>query len=145
VLWIRCLVVNFSSPLRWPIKPPLLSIEGESRELKMPEYIEVHSTTDSREEADRICAAVVEARLAACAQVTVPIRSTYWWKGRVEHADEYFIMMKTTRDRFRALAELIRENHSYETPDIVAVPILEGTEDYLNWISCETQEGAGSA
>ncbi len=114
-------------------------------ELKMPDYIEVHSTTDSREEADKICAAVVEARLAACAQVTGPIRSTYWWQGKIERADEYFLMMKTTRDRFEALAALIRENHSYETPDIVAVPILEGTEDYLAWISAETQQSAEPA
>jgi periplasmic divalent cation tolerance protein len=111
----------------------------------MPDYIEVHSTTDSREEADRICAAVVEARLAACAQVTGPIRSAYWWQGKIERADEYFLMMKTTRDRFGALAKLIRENHSYETPDIVAVPILEGTEDYLEWISSETRERAEPA
>lgn len=111
----------------------------------MPDYIEVHSTTDSREEADKICAAVVEARLAACAQVTGPIRSTYWWQGKIERADEYFLMMKTTRDRFEALAALIRENHSYETPDIVAVPILEGTEDYLAWISAETQQSAEPA
>jgi periplasmic divalent cation tolerance protein len=84
----------------------------------------------------------VEARLAACAQVTAPIRSTYWWQGKVEQADEYLLMMKTTRDRFGALAQLIRENHSYEMPDIIAVPILEGTADYLAWISAETQGSA---
>lgn len=111
----------------------------------MPDYIEVHSTTPSREEADRICAAVVEARLAAAAQVTAPIRSTYWWQGKVERAEEYFIMMKTTRDKFGALAKMIRENHSYDVPNIIAVPIVEGTEDYLGWISSETQTPGGSA
>jgi periplasmic divalent cation tolerance protein len=111
----------------------------------MPEYIEVHSTTASRDEADKICAAAVESRLAACAQVTSPIRSTYWWKGKIERAEEYFLMMKTTRDKFGALAALIRANHSYEVPDIVAVPILDGTADYLAWISSETQDGGGPA
>jgi len=111
----------------------------------MADYIEVHSTTDSREEADKICAAVVAARLAACAQVSGPIRSTYWWQGKIERADEYFLMMKTTRDRFAELARVIRANHSYDVPDIVAVPILDGTEDYLEWISAETQERGGSA
>lgn len=106
----------------------------------MPEYIEVHSTTDSREEADKICAAVVEARLAACAQVLGPIRSTYWWKGKVERADEFFLMMKTTEDKFADLARVIRENHSYEVPDIVAVSITDGLADYLGWISAETRE-----
>jgi periplasmic divalent cation tolerance protein len=111
----------------------------------MMEYIEVHSTTGSQQEADKICAAVVEARLAACAQVTVPIRSTYWWQGKVERAEEYFLIMKTTRDKFEALARVIRENHSYDVPDIVAVPIVDGTEDYLGWISSETRERGGSA
>ena len=111
----------------------------------MPEYIEVHSTTDSREEADKICAAVVEARLAACAQVFGPMRSTYWWKGKVEKADEFFLMMKTTEDKFAGLARVIRENHSYEIPDIVAVSITDGLADYLGWISAETREQGGPA
>lgn len=111
----------------------------------MPEYIEVHSTTDSKDEADKICTAAVESRLAACAQVIAPLRSTYWWQGKIERADEYFLMMKTTRDKFPALARLIRENHSYEVPDIVAVPILEGSEDYLAWISAETRESGEPA
>lgn len=105
----------------------------------MPEYIEVHSTTDSREEADRIAAAVVEGRLAACAQVTAPIRSTYWWQGEIEESDEYLLLMKTTRDLFGELARVIRENHSYEVPDIVAVPIVEGNDDYLGWVRAETR------
>lgn len=113
--------------------------------MKMPDYIEVRSTTDSREEADKICNAVVEARLAACAQVSGPIRSTYWWQGKIERADEYFLTMKTTRDKFRDLAQVIRENHSYDVPDIVAVPIVNGTDDYLEWISSETRERDASA
>jgi len=108
-------------------------------------YIEVRSTTDSREEADKICAAVLEARLVACAQVSSPIRSSYWWQGKIERAEEYFLAMKTTRDKFNAVARVIRENHSYDVPDIVAVPIVEGTADYLGWISAETQERGASA
>jgi periplasmic divalent cation tolerance protein len=104
----------------------------------MPEFIEVRSATDSREEAGRICAAVVEARLAACAQVLGPVRSTYWWQGKIERADEYLILMKTTGDTFAGLAQVIRANHSYEVPDIVAVPITDGLADYLGWISAET-------
>src|SRR5262245_29652577 len=102
---------------------------------RMPEYIEVHSTTASKDEADKICAAAIESRLVACAQILAPLRSTYWWKGKIEQADEYFLMMKTTRDKFEALARLIRENHSYEVPDIVAVSLVEGTADYLACIS----------
>lgn len=109
------------------------------------DYVEVHSTTDSREEAERICAVVVEARLAACAQVSGPIRSTYWWQGKIEQADEYFLMMKTTRDKFDALAKMIRDNHSYEVPDIVAVSLADGISDYLRWISAETRGSDGSS
>ena len=111
----------------------------------MPDYIEVHSTTSSREEADRIVAAVVGERLAACAQVVGPISSTYWWKGKIEHAQEFFLMMKTTRNRFEDVARVIRENHSYEVPDIVAVSIADGVADYLGWISAETQARGGPA
>lgn len=111
----------------------------------MLDYIEVHSTTNSEDEADKICTAAVEARLVACTQVMGPIKSTYWWKGKIERTEEYFMMMKTTRDKFDALARLIRANHSYEVPDIVAVAILEGTEDYLACISAETQASGGPA
>jgi periplasmic divalent cation tolerance protein len=97
----------------------------------MPKFIEVHSTTASREEADKICAAVVEARLAACAQVLGPVKSVYWWQGKVEQAEECFLMMKTTGDKFADLAQVIRQNHSYEVPDIVAVRIAHGIADYL--------------
>jgi periplasmic divalent cation tolerance protein len=112
--------------------------------VKMSDYIEVRSTTDSREEADKICVAVVEPRLAAFAQVAGPIRSTYWWQGKIERAEEYFLMMKTTRDKFGDLARVIRENHSYDVPDIVAVPIVEGTCG-LPWLDCAETRAPGAS
>ena len=63
-------------------------------------------------------------------------------RGKVERADEYFLAMKTTRDRFTELTQVIRANHSYEVSDIVAVPIIEETDDYLEWISSETRVSA---
>lgn len=105
----------------------------------MQEYIEVHSTTRSRDEAEKICTAVVEARLAACAQVSGPIQSTYWWQGKIERSEEFFLTMKTTADRFDEIAQVIRDNHSYEIPDIVSVPLISGIADYLRWISAETR------
>jgi len=109
------------------------------------EYVEVHSTTNTRDEADRICSAVVQARLAASAQVLAPIRSTYWWQGRIERTDEYLLSMKTTRDKFDQLGRMIRANHSYEIPEIVAVSIIDGSDDFLGWISAETREPGESA
>lgn len=114
-------------------------------EFIVPDYIEVHVTTDAPEAANRICMAVVRARLAACAQVSSPIRSTYWWQGEVEQADEYFITMKSTRERFADLAHVIRENHPYDVPEIIALPVVDGDSDYLNWISSETRATGESA
>jgi periplasmic divalent cation tolerance protein len=104
------------------------------------EHVQVHTTTDSRELALKIARSAVEARLAACAQVVGPIASTYRWQGFVEQADEWLILLKTTRERFDGLAEHIRGEHTYETPEILAFPVVAGSEDYLQWISAETTD-----
>lgn len=113
----------------------------------MNEPVEVRVTTDSQEEAEKICTAVVAGRVAACAQITAPIRSTYWWEGKIETAVELMILMKTTSERLDELVEVVRANHSYDTPEIVAVPITGGLADYLTWITTETtpQGEAGGA
>ena len=103
-------------------------------------YLQVHTTTDSRELALKIARSTVEARLAACAQVVGPIASTYRWQGFVEQADEWLLLLKTTRERFAALAEHIRGEHTYETPEILAFPVEAGSADYLRWISAETAD-----
>lgn len=100
--------------------------------------IEVRVTADDRREADRIAAEVVSRRLAACAQVVAPISATYWWEGEVQRSEEWLLLMKTTADRFDDLAACVRELHSYEVPEIVAVPIVRGTPEYLEWIRRET-------
>ncbi|GAB3163774.1 divalent-cation tolerance protein CutA [Microbispora hainanensis] len=109
----------------------------------MRQDIEVRVTASSRDEADRIALAVVTCRLAACAQVVAPISSTYWWAGEVQQAEEWLLLMKTTADRFEDLAACVRELHSYEVPEIVAVPIVQGTPDYLEWIRRETAPERG--
>src|SRR5690606_6092147 len=89
----------------------------------MSTEVEVHVTTSNRQEADQIASAVVSRRLAACAQVVAKISSTYWWEGEVRQAEEWLLLMKTTTDRFDDLAACVRELHSYEAPQVVAVPI----------------------
>lgn len=96
--------------------------------------IQVQTSVASREEADRIATAVVERRLAACAQVIGPIASTYRWHGAVEQADEWLVVIKTRADAYDALETAIRELHSYETPEIIATPIVAGSHDYVQWI-----------
>ncbi len=102
------------------------------------EYLQVATTAGSRDEADRLARSAVEHRLAACAQVAGPIRSTYWWQGTVETAEEWACVLKTTAARFEALRAHLEAEHSYETPEIVATPIATGSHDYLAWVSRET-------
>jgi periplasmic divalent cation tolerance protein len=103
------------------------------------QHVEVHVTAASPEEAEGIVAAAVEGRVAACAQISGPIKSTYWWKGNVERAEEWLVALKTTLDNLDELTAVVRANHSYEVPEIVAVPIVGGLGEYLSWITAETQ------
>jgi len=103
-------------------------------------YVQVTTTTDERAEAAELAAAAVSERLAACAQVLGPISSTYWWEGEIETAEEWMVLFKTTADRFEELAGLINEQHSYETPEIIATPVVAGSADYLGWVSEQTAE-----
>ena len=102
------------------------------------EYIQVFSTANKREDADRIASTVVRKRVAACAQILGPIQSTYWWKGEVEEAAEWLCVMKTRSDLFSALEKEIKNIHPYEVPEIVALPIVAGSKSYLQWIDEET-------
>jgi len=102
------------------------------------EYIQVVTTVEKREDADRIASEAVRKRVAACAQILGPIRSTYWWKGKVEEAGEWFCLLKTRRDLFPALEKEIKRNHPYDVPEIIALPIVAGSEAYLKWIDDET-------
>lgn len=100
----------------------------------MPEYLQVLTTTGSEEEAERISAALVERRLAACVQVIGPISSRYRWQGKVERDSEWLCLAKTEAGRYAELEAAIRELHSYEEPEIVATPIVAGSAGYLGWI-----------
>ena len=102
------------------------------------EFLQVQTTTDSRPEAMELARAAVQARLAACAQVAGPIASTFWWEGGIERAEEWLVMLKLPADRFSELAAFITERHSYDEPEIVALPILAGSATYLSWIREET-------
>jgi periplasmic divalent cation tolerance protein len=101
----------------------------------MAEYLQVSTTAGSEQEAERISKALVERRLAACAQVTGPVSSRYRWQGGVEHEREWLCLIKTEARRFDAVEAAIRELHSYEQPEILATPIVAGSPGYLEWLS----------
>ena len=105
-------------------------------------FVQLTTTTGTREDAERIGEAMVRKRLAACAQIEGPIVSFYWWKGNLERAEEYRCTMKTTMVSSEPLMKAIQESHPYETPEIVAVPLCQGEAAYLRWIEVETLPGS---
>jgi periplasmic divalent cation tolerance protein len=104
----------------------------------MAEYIQVHTTIDSREGAQKIATALVSKHLAACVQIAGPITSTYWWQGKMEQAEEWVCTAKTRSKLYNEVEQAIREAHTYDVPEILAVDIAAGNADYLNWVTQET-------
>ena len=99
------------------------------------EHVQILTTAGSAAEAERISAMLVERRLAACVQVLGPISSRYRWQGKVERDQEWQCLAKTEAGRYAEAEAAIRETHSYEEPEIIAIPILAGSRGYLGWIS----------
>ncbi|WP_027941252.1 divalent-cation tolerance protein CutA [Amycolatopsis taiwanensis] len=105
----------------------------------MSSYVIVSSTTDSEDAARDLAAGAVDAKLAACAQIVGPITSVYRWEGQVRTDTEWRVELKTAADRLAPLVELLKANHSYDVPEIIATPIEGGSEDYLAWLVSETR------
>jgi periplasmic divalent cation tolerance protein len=103
----------------------------------MPSFVQIVTTTERREDAQRIARGLVEQRLAACVQVTGPVSSTYRWHGKVETAEEWQCWAKCRRELFDETQQAIRALHSYEVPEIIALPILAASADYLAWLDAE--------
>jgi uncharacterized protein involved in tolerance to divalent cations len=103
----------------------------------MTEFIVVYVTVPSSDEGERIAAALVEERLAACVNRIPGIRSTYRWRGRVERAEEELLIIKSRSDLFASLKHRVVELHSYDVPEIIALPIVEGSEPYVRWLDEE--------
>jgi len=106
----------------------------------MEEYIEVFTTTEKKEDAEKIAKALVEKRLAGCIQIVGPIVSTYWWKGNVETAGEWLCFIKSKKTLYDELEKAIRDIHPYETPEIIAIPIISGSKGYLEWLNNELKK-----
>ncbi len=94
----------------------------------------VFSTAESREEANKIARVLVERKLAACVNIVPQMESVYRWKDKVETAQEWLLIIKTTAQRFEAVRDAIKELHSYELAECVAIAVEGGSEEYLKWI-----------
>ncbi|HTK94179.1 MAG TPA: divalent-cation tolerance protein CutA [Terriglobales bacterium] len=93
------------------------------------------STAGSREEAERLATALVERRLAACVNVVGPVASIYRWKGAVERAEEFLLLIKSGAAQFAAVSAAIKELHSYELPECVELTVTAGSDAYLHWLT----------
>ena len=106
------------------------------------EPIVVLMTAASREEANQIAELLVSAQLAACVQILPEIESVYRWQGEVKREKEILLLAKTVASRFDELESRVRAMHSYETPEIIAVPVTDSSAPYLGWLLAELRENA---
>ena len=100
----------------------------------MTDKIVVLSSCAVRTEAEALARRLVELRLAACVSVVPGAQSVYRWKGAVETSEECLLLIKSSRERFRELAATLQAAHSYEVPELIALSVVEGSPDYLNWL-----------
>lgn len=100
----------------------------------MSGFIQVMTTVETKEQAQSIALHLVEEKLAACVQITGAAFSTYRWAGKIETAREYLCLIKTREHLFTTVESAIKKLHPYETPEIIAVPIINGSKEYLKWL-----------
>ena len=105
----------------------------------MTEALVVLITAPSSEEGEAIARALVEEKLAACVNVIPSVTSLYRWRGELQREGEVLLVVKSRRGLFDRLAARVRELHSYQVPEIIALPVIVGDEDYLRWLSETTQ------
>jgi periplasmic divalent cation tolerance protein len=91
-------------------------------------------TAANKTEAEKIAYGLLNERLIACANIIGPVHSLFWWQGKIESAEEHIILMKTRKNLFQKLSEKVKTLHSYEVPEIIAIPIVEGFKPYMEWL-----------
>ncbi|MBA2117153.1 divalent-cation tolerance protein CutA [Bremerella alba] len=101
----------------------------------MSQAIVVQTTTDSSANAEKLAETIVQNAQGACVQIVGPIKSVYKWQETIQKEEEFLVSIKTTRPFFSSLAELIRQHHKYEVPEIIALPIIDGSSEYLEWVA----------
>ena len=116
----------------------LSSTSPRSERVREMAYIMVIITASNEEEASLISKALVEEKLIACAN-RFPVNSIYTWQGKVENENEIMLLCKTQEKNLDAIIRRVKELHSYEVPEIVAIPIIGGSKDYLDWVDENTR------
>jgi len=106
----------------------------------MKEFIQLFTTTEKREDAEKLAEILVEKRLAGCVQVIGPIQSSYRWKNKRETVQEWMCVIKSEKRLYSELEKTLKQNHPYEIPEITAVPIVAGSREYLAWLDKELKK-----
>ncbi len=101
----------------------------------MTDKVVVLVTCGSNEEAERIARVLVEAQLAACVNILGPVRSIYRWEGKLNDDQEVLLLIKTSRSLFDQVRRAVEKAHSYEVPEVICLPIIDGASNYLNWLT----------
>jgi len=101
--------------------------------------IVIFVTTDSQEEAQKIATRLLNQRKVACVNIVPRVDSLFWWQGKLDSARESLVIAKTKASLLPEVVSLVKDVHSYEVPEIIALPIIGGNEDYLNWIDSEVE------
>lgn len=94
----------------------------------------VLTTTEKEEEAEKLCSALLAKKLAGCVQIIGPIKSRYWWEGKIETSTEFLCIIKTCKDRYQEVEKEIKANHPYSVPEIVGVEMKKVSRDYIEWL-----------
>jgi periplasmic divalent cation tolerance protein len=103
----------------------------------------VFITTANAEEAQRIAGLLLEERKAACINIVPKVSSLFWWQGKLESAEESLLIVKTRASVLDEVVGLVKEHHSYEVPEVIALPIIGGSQDYLEWMDKEIKQSGG--
>jgi periplasmic divalent cation tolerance protein len=104
------------------------------------DFIIVLVTTANKAEAEKISQALLKEKLIACANIISPVTSFFHWQGKIDQAEECLVVMKSRMSLFSELADRVKSLHSYEVPEILALPIVEGSRSYLGWLSSVTKQ-----
>ncbi|MCK4668427.1 divalent-cation tolerance protein CutA [Candidatus Dependentiae bacterium] len=105
----------------------------------MGDIIQISTTTEKITEAEKIANLLIDSKLAACVQVNGPAITHYIWKGKKERSEEFILFITTKKELFPEIEKVIKEIHAYETPEILIIPIIGGSKEYLDWIEKETK------
>lgn len=104
------------------------------------DHVVILITAPAQEEAQKIARMLLERRKAACVNIVPSVDSLFWWHGQLDSAREALLVVKTRAALVDQVVELVKQVHSYSTPEVIALPILSGNDDYLKWIQAETRE-----